>query len=254
VAPDISNSLTIALVPVLLWWVGTGLVLRNAHGQERIWPMAALTAAVPVCFLGLVLLSPHPATSGVVLTSYALVFVLWAWLEVSFYLGYVTGPVKSPCPPDASTGRRLLHGLASSAYHEAAMIALGVALFVVADGGARWAPWFYATLAVMHTSARLNVVLGVRNLNEHFLPRRLSYLSALFRKRPMNGLMPLSILASVALSAFLVVAASAAEGGEATALIVLSTLAVLGVLEHLLLVLPLPGHRLFEWGLPGPRG
>jgi putative photosynthetic complex assembly protein 2 len=124
-------------------------------------------------------------------------------------------------------------------------------IWLVSSSGSRWAPAFFAVLAVMHTSARINVVLGVRNLNEHFLPRKLAYLGGLFRQRPWNGLLPFSLLGSVVLTVVLVRSASLATGEHAAGLVLLATLAAIGLLEHLLLVMPLPGHLLFEWGLPG---
>ncbi len=252
--PSLSLLPILALFPTLLWWAGTGLVLRNAHAERAFGPMAAWSAALPFALAGLVYLSGRPQSAGGVLASYALVFVVWAWLEVSFYTGYVTGPVKVACPPGAGAARRLVHGLGASAWHELAMVVLGAGLWLVADGAARWAPAFYLVLAAMHTSARLNVLLGVRNLNEHFLPQRLAYLRSLFRQRPMNGLMPISIMTCVALTGSFGVAALGANGGEAAGLVVLTALSGLGLVEHLMLVLPLPGHRLFEWGLPSQQG
>ena len=51
----------------------------------------------------------------------------------------------------------------------------------------------------MHESARLNVFLGARNLNEHFLPPHLAYLGSFLRKRPMNLLFPFSVTISTAI-------------------------------------------------------
>lgn len=249
-------TLALALIPIAFWWIGTGLVLRDAHVADRASARALpyLTVALPVSLAGLAFLAVVPASIATAVVSFGLVFVIWAWLEVSFYTGHVTGPVKERCPRHASVVHRLVHALGASAYHEAMMIGLGVTIWALSAQGSRWAPAFFLILAVMHTSARINVVLGVRNLNEHFLPQRLAYLGSLFRKRPWNGLMPVSILGSLVLTIALAQSTAAAHGEPAVGLVLATTLAAIGLLEHLLLVLPLPGHLLFEWGLPGGRG
>ena len=47
----------------------------------------------------------------------------------------------------------------------------------------------------------MNVFLGVRNLNESFLPEHLRYLHSYFRSRPINALFPSAVLASTAAAA-----------------------------------------------------
>ena len=42
----------------------------------------------------------------------------------------------------------------------------------------------------------LNVFLGVRNLNEQFLPKHLRYLGSYLVQKPMNLLFPLSVTVS----------------------------------------------------------
>jgi putative photosynthetic complex assembly protein 2 len=103
----------------------------------------------------------------------------------------------------------------------------------------------------MRASAKLNFFLGVRNLNDHFLPAHLAYLHSYFRRRRMNGLFPLSVVvATVAM----VVAWQWAFAGELTAAreaaaLLAATLLSLGVLEHWFMVIPLPSHALWNWGL-----
>lgn len=112
-------------------------------------------------------------------------------------------------------------------------------------------PSAFAILWVMRQSAKLNVFLGVRNLNEHFLPGHLSYLQSYFRRRPMNALFPLSVAVS-SWFAVLLWQAAAASGPDpfaATALTFSATLLTLAILEHWFMVLPLPFEALWQWGL-----
>ena len=53
--------------------------------------------------------------------------------------------------------------------------------------------WTFIVLWWMHQSARLNVFLGVSNLNADFLPEHLAHIRSFFRNAPMNLLFPFSV-------------------------------------------------------------
>jgi putative photosynthetic complex assembly protein 2 len=177
---------------------------------------------------------------------------VWAWQEVAFLLGYVTGPRRTPCP-DGSTGwRRAGYALQTLLHHEFGLVVLGVAVVAVTWGGSN--PTGIATFMifwVMRQSAKLNIFLGVRNLSEDFLPAHLKYLQTYFRRAPMNALFPVSVVASSWLAVLLWQAAAAHGVGEfeATALTFSGTLLSLAILEHWFMVLPLPSQALWNWGL-----
>ena len=56
--------------------------------------------------------------------------------------------------------------------------------------------WTFIVLWWMHQSARLNVFLGVSNLNAEFLPEHLAHIRSFFRSAPMNLLFPFSVTLS----------------------------------------------------------
>jgi hypothetical protein len=120
--------------------------------------------------------------------------------------------------------------------------------------------WTFLILWVMRQSAKLNVFLGVRNLNEGFLPDHLKYLQTYFTRRPMNRLFPVSVIISTLVAALIWQEANLAgkDAFEITALTFAATLLTLAVLEHWFLVLPLPFETLWNWGLrsrkPGQTG
>ena len=92
-------------------------------------------------------------------------------------------------------------------------------------------------LWLMRLSAKLNLFLGVRNLNDEFLPPHLSPPArAIFRRRPMNLALPASRSRSRPCSAavYLVVAAPDAARLRSTTAghDLLATLLALAVLEH----------------------
>ncbi len=109
----------------------------------------------------------------------------------------------------------------------------------------------FAVLWVMRISAKLNVFLGVRNLSIELLPPHLMYLASYFRRRAMNLLFPLSITASTVVAAWMVNDAFDAPAGSAFAVgrMLVSTLLLLGILEHWLLVMPFQVSVLWRWAM-----
>jgi putative photosynthetic complex assembly protein 2 len=109
----------------------------------------------------------------------------------------------------------------------------------------------FAILWVMRQSAKLNVFLGVRNLNEDFLPSHLKYLQTYFTRKPMNSLFPVSVLVSTWLAVLVWQGATAERVNvfDATVLTFAGTLLSLAILEHWFMVLPLPSEALWAWGL-----
>ena len=99
--------------------------------------------------------------------------------------------------------------------------------------------------------AKLNVFLGVRNLNEQFLPEHLKYMHSYFRQRPSNALFPSSVIfATLAAAAVWQHAAADANSPFVTAAAsFVAMLLSLAVLEHWFMVLPLPSVRLWSWGM-----
>jgi hypothetical protein len=110
--------------------------------------------------------------------------------------------------------------------------------------------WTFVILWVMRLSSKLNVFLGVPNLTEEFLPDHLAYMKGFFRKRPMNGLFPVSVTASTVPAALLAqAAASAPTPFEAASYTLLAALLALAIVEHWFLVLPISVVPLWRWGL-----
>ena len=235
------------------WWFSTGVILylvglpRATHK----WTMAASTALL-VLALAEVARTASDTGHAAAYIGFTAALAVWAWQEVAFLLGYVTGPRRTPCP-DGSTGwRRAGYALQTLLHHELALIVLGLAVLAITWGGANPTGLSaFMIFWVMRQSAKLNVFLGVRNLSEDFLPPHLKYLQTYFRHAPMNALFPVSVAASSWLAVLLWQAAAAhgISAFEATALTFSGTLLSLAILEHWFMVLPLPSQALWHWGL-----
>lgn len=173
---------------------------------------------------------------------------IWAWHELAFYSGILTGPWRSPCPPDARGWRRFGYALGTHLYHEIAIILEMALLWWLLRG----APNQIGLLAVvlgwaLMQSAKLNVLLGVRSLPVDWLPDHLRYLGSFWAQRSTNPFFLPSIMAASALATVLWLRAAAlAPAGSAVGMTLLAVLATLGVLDHWLLALPLynrqPAH------------
>lgn len=244
-----------ALYAVLLWWSATGLVLVLQHLPRRTHAGSMVAASVVLsgALWSIRAVADDTSETGAYVAFTAAVTV-WGWQEMSYYMGFVSGPKPAACAPNLRGLERFLAALATSLWHEFAIVCGGLAILCLTWGhGNRVALWTYALLALMNASARLNLFLGVRNLHAEFLPPHLGYLAGYLTRRPMNPLFPLS----VALGTLLVlVIARGALDGEAgphavVGLSLLATLAALATLEHWFLMLPLPSAALWNWSLPG---
>ena len=242
-----------ALYTLLLWWFSTGVILY-LNGLPRAthkWTMAAATVLLGVSLLGVAVSASDTRVTGAYL-AFTAALIVWAWQEVGFLLGYVTGPRRLPCPPDALGWRRVGHAVMAILYHELALVVLGAAIMALTwQQPNQLALWTFAVLWLMRLSAKLNVFLGVRNLNEQFLPEHLRYMHSYFRQRPSNALFPVSVIAVTVLAASAWHSAVMISLGafEATAFSFVAMLLSLALLEHWFMVLPLPSEKLWEWGM-----
>ena len=182
--------------------------------------------------------------------------LIWAWHEVSYLFGFVTGPQTEPCPPDVRGWKRFVLGVRTCVYHELLIVATAAMLAVLTwNGTNRIALWTFSVLWLMRWSVKLNIFLGVRNLHFEYLPPHLGYLSTFVRKRSMNELFPLSMFVSIAAFLLLVAAAVGAPASSASAVgaTLLATLLALAIIEHGLLVVNFDDSFLWRLGLRSRR-
>jgi putative photosynthetic complex assembly protein 2 len=248
------------LLPVLftlfVWWFSTGVILyldglpRRTHR----WTMAG-ASALALGALWALRATAHDDGAAAAYIAFGAAIMVWGWVELAFLLGLVTGPRTTACPPGARGWRRAALAFEAILWHELALLA-GALLIALAtwDASNQLGLWSYLLLWIARLSTKLNLFLGVRNLGEELLPDQLRYLHTYFARRPMNALLPLSLLAGGAAGALLWQAAhQAPAGGESVGLALLATLATLAVLEHLFLVLPINVNAMWEWGLSSRR-
>jgi putative photosynthetic complex assembly protein 2 len=241
------------LYTLLVWWASTGLVLFLDGMPARTfrWSMLGATLALLVALYGLAQTS-HDASVSSAYWSFTCGVVVWGWQEMSFLMGFLTGPRRHACPERCSGWRHFGHGIQAILYHEVAIIVMGVAVVVLSwNAPNQTGMWAYLVLWTMRQSAKLNLFLGVRNLSEEFLPDHLRYMKCFFRRKPMNVLFPFSVTGATVVAGMLVDEAIAPGTTPFAAVSVTLVAALLGlaILEHWLLVLPLPSTALWKWSL-----
>lgn len=229
------------LAAVALWAGLTALVAalnRRGPGPGRV----AMIAALPLLALAhheLWLTSSDGSAAGAYRAFFAGT-VIWAWHELAFYSGVLTGPWRSPCPTHARGFTRLGYALGTHLFHELAVVVeLALMLWLLRDGTNALGPLVFVLSWAMQHSAKLNVLLGVPALNVELFPPHLRYLGSYWRRRAPRGFFLPSVSIATLLAIMLWFAAHAHRLEPAgVRLALLATLVSLGALEHWLLALP----------------
>jgi putative photosynthetic complex assembly protein 2 len=245
------------IAAVLLWWLGTGIVilLDRLPGASRGGRTVAFVGSS--CFAGAALLCIGQTAQVLdvpgAYAAFTCAVVLWGWHELAFLGGWLSGPRRIAATPGSSGLLRLKQAIQVLLWHELALLATCIGLWLWLGSSANpTAAWTFTLLYAMRVSAKLNLYLGVRNLALDFLPPHLLYLGSYFRRQGFNRLMPWSLLAGAVATGGLILAAQDATGGEQAAYLLLASLLTLALVEHLMMVLPLEPSALWRWALRRP--
>ncbi len=226
---------------IVMWSASTAVIfyLDSLASTTFKYSLAAATLVLASCGLVIWQLMDADSTFAVA-TSFAAAMLAWGWTEMSLYMGFVTGPRKTRCAEGCSGIHHFGHAISANLWHEIVVIAFALAIYL---SGNVTAFWCFVMLWLMHLSARLNVFLGVRNVSADFVPDHMDVLKGFLRQRNMNPLFPVSC---IVLTVLLVYLASLPQTFEIT---MATTLTAIGLLEHILLMLPLPTEKLWTWAL-----
>ena len=253
------NPWIAAGVTLFLWWFSTGVILWRVrvadngtaqdHRNSVIMGLPLLVIGGTAARVSLSDLSPQG-----IYTAFLAALALWAWIELAFLSGVITGPNRTICPPRATTAVRFWRAIGTIAWHEAALVLALTALGVASVGAENpFAFGTFALLFVARVSAKLNLFFGVPRVNIQFLPRPLAHLASHFRMAPVTAFFPLSISALTIAAALLFERVLNADATLSVGYALLTCLALLAVLEHWFMVLPLPDEKLWRWMMPAPK-
>ncbi|MCR9124841.1 MAG: putative photosynthetic complex assembly protein PuhE [Rhodobacteraceae bacterium] len=250
-----------ALLALFVWWFSTGIILMAVKHADRRGLQArrgAVLAGLPLLVVGIwgfeVSLGGTTATAACI--GFLSALAIWGWIELAFLTGVISGPIQKACPPDIAEWERFLRAWGTVAFHE--MLLTGALICVLISG---WdqpnsiGVWTFVVLYFARISAKLNLFFGVPKINTEFLPTALAHLPSHFRIRRLNWVFPVSVTAlTFAVACWLERLHAAQTEGQAIGFALLTAITALALLEHWLMVLPLPDERLWRWMLPEPTG
>ncbi len=247
-----------SLIAIFVWWFSTGAILVAVRRADRLGKhKVTVFAALPLLALGIwaVLASLGDATVFGAYIGFAGALAIWGWIELAFLAGVITGPMQDECPPGFSGRNRFFRAFQTVAYHELALVMGLWGLVIASDGAAnRIALATYLVLFLARISAKLNLFYGVPRINTEFVPDKLSHLKSYFRRGPVTLAFPAAI---TLLTALLAVCAERlwTAGSDVTVVgfALLTAMAALALLEHWLMVVPLPDAKLWRWMLPAQK-
>jgi putative photosynthetic complex assembly protein 2 len=243
------------LYVVVLWFLSTALVVWLDNRSTRSFG-SSLTVAGIFAVVGVILITIAARDTSALASyvSFTATFAVWGYHEMSFLMGKLTGPRRSECPVGVVGWMRFRLSAATVIHHELALVAtLGLLAALTWGQPNLTGVAAFAILLAMRLSTKLNIFMGVPNFSSEILPPQLAYLKSYFRKRAFNPLMPFSLIGGGALTFWLGQSALASGGDAATSLSLLTGLALLGVIEHVFLVLPLSDSALWRWAITDAR-
>jgi putative photosynthetic complex assembly protein 2 len=239
------------VVAVLVWWLGTGGVMLLDRLPRDSWryTLGTATTVVAAALVCIARSADNTTTAGAY-AGFVCAVVAWGWHELTFLAGWITGPRRSGCSEPSHWPTRLRESVQAILWHE-----IGILLMLALIAALTWnranpvALWTFGLLWTMRLSAKLNLFLGVRNWGEQFLPPQLAYLPSYFHRRSLNALLPVVLVVGTAVLAWLFHLAADSQGGQRAALLLVASMGVLAIAEHLLMVLPLQSTALWRWAM-----
>jgi putative photosynthetic complex assembly protein 2 len=248
------------MIALFVWWFSTGIILwrvRVADNGDKHQHSLSVVLGLPLLFGGIFAFNAA-LTDATPLGTYLAFFAavaIWGWIELAFLSGIITGPNRRPCPSNVSQSTRFWRAVGTIAWHEALLLATLVMMGLAAQDVAN--PFAFLTFAVLFGArilAKLNLFFGVPRINIQFLPRPLAHLASHFRVSRITAFFPFSVsLLTVASALLLERAINATTPGSAVGFALLTCLALLAVLEHWFMVLPLPDEKLWRWMMPARK-
>lgn len=237
---------------LFVWWFSTGAIFWAVNkGAAR----AECVITAPLAALAIYALHRAawmPDATGAYI-GFGAAIVAWGWIELTFLTGTVTGPNERPCPPGARGPAHFLLAWGTLAYHELALLVGAIAVGIATWGAPeQTGHWTFLILFFARISAKLNVYLGVPNLSHELMPSHFAHMKTYFSTRRMNWLFPVSItLLTMAIYCWI---DRALMAEDATGFVLLSTLTILALVEHWLMVLPVRDAALWQWMMKRREG
>ena len=237
---------------ILTWWGSTGLIVLAVRSSEQRHNLVMIGAAFMAAFgLAALIASADFATPTGAFTAFVGALLIWAFFEVAFLLGWITGPRKTALPAGVTGRLRFKFAVQTVIHHELALIGTLVFLTATMWGSANHVGvMIFALLWVMRLASKFILFLGARHSLSELAPPRLAYLQSYFRTDRTTILFPIVMVLGIINFVFL---ARAAVISDAPFFIVAHVLAatfmLLALIELVFLNLPVRDSALWAWAM-----
>ncbi|MEE4153804.1 MAG: putative photosynthetic complex assembly protein PuhE [Erythrobacter sp.] len=239
------------IVTVMIWFVATGIVAWADNRDKATFPRSLMIGGVgAIAGLVVILVASQSVSMVAVYAAFVGALMVWGWHEIGFLTGAAAGPRRKPAEPGLAGFQRFTQASATVIHHEVAL-ALTALLLITLSWNApnQIGATVFVMLFFLRLSAKINMYVGVPNSSAEMLPPHLTYLKTYFGPNRMTWQLAVSIVAIFAIALWFGMLASNAPIGSAemAGASLLTTLCLLGGLEHLFLALPFRDGMLWGW-------
>lgn len=242
------------IVTVAIWFVATGLIAWADNRERATFSRSLLVGSVAgIAGLLVILVSSLSVETWAVYLSFIGALMVWGWHELSFLTGASAGPRRGMAEPGLAGLARFRQAAATVMHHEVALAVTALLLISLAwNAPNQIGATVFVLMFAMRLISKINLFVGVPNSTSEMLPDQLAYLKSYFGPNRMTVLLAASIAAIAGATAWFAGLAFAAPVGSAEMVgaSLLTTLALLGVLEHVFLALPFRDGMLWGWAYP----
>ena len=236
-----------------LWWLFTGLALISAHQDPPIKSLlfGLSTLLAIVCLFSVPYIAADTSLLAV-FVGFLFALLIWAWLELMFLMGFLTGPNKSSAPPGLGLGQKFKLALATMIHHEVAVISvIALTLFLGGNHPANpIVPFVLLLLWLMRCSTKLNLFFGVRHFNNGWLPESHKHVASYISVGKNSALMaPSALLAAIVAVLLFLRAFATDDSSVALNLFLLAWVATLAAIEHVFLMYRVGEEALWRWAV-----
>lgn len=242
------------IVTVAIWFIATGLIAWADNRERTTFSRSLLIGGVAgITGLIVILVASLSAEVWAVYLAFIGALMVWGWHELAFLTGAAAGPRRGLADPGLTGIARFRQAAATVMHHEVALALTALLLISLSwNVPNQIGATVFVLMFGMRLISKINLFVGVPNTTSEMLPAHLAYLKTYFGRNRMTALLVLSVLALAAMTTWFAALALAAPVGSAAMVgaSLLTTLALLGVLEHLFLALPFRDGMLWGWALP----
>ena len=236
---------------LMSWWLGTGLILWLVRLPRAsfAWSLGLLSLLF-LAGLWAARQSMQGLGTGPAFLGFASAILMWSWHELAFLTGWLTGPRRTALSPGARGLQRFRQALAVVSHHELALLANFALLVWLQQGRPNHvALCTFALLWCMRFTAKMNLFLGVPEVGEQYLPAHLAHLGSYFRRRPVTPFFHATLGGAGLAWLWLIWEAHTGLVATTPGWVLLATLLGLAIVEHVLMVFPVPMQRLWGWAM-----